>query len=164
MKMHIDFVKSQIANLLASFPEMEDDEILRRDSLEGETDATKLLSRLIRVRNETQAQVQGLSEYAKELAERKSRLERRADACRSMAFQILDAANISSFVLPEATLTVQAGQRSVVITDEAKLPDKFIRTKREPDKTALKEALKSGETIDGAELSNATPYLTIRTK
>jgi hypothetical protein len=132
--------------------------------LEGATDATQLLSKLVRARNETQAQVQGLSEYAKELAERKSRLERRADACKAMAFQILDAANISSFVLPEATLTIQAGQRAVVVTDEAVLPQEYIRTKTEPDKSKLKDALKDGLTIPGAELSNAQPFLTIRCK
>lgn len=164
MKMQADFVKAQIANLLTSFPELETDEILRRDTLEGETDAMALLSRLVRARNETQALVNGIGEYAKELAERKSRLERRAEACRMMAFQILDAANIPSLTLPEATLTIQRGQQSVVVTDEEKLPEKFIRTKREPDKTAIKEALKAGEAVEGAELSNANPYLTIRTK
>lgn len=164
MKMETTFIKAQIAGLISSFPELETDELLRRDMIEGETDATKLLSKLIRVRNETQAQVAGINEYVKELQERKGRLERRAEACRAMAFQILDAASISSFTLPEATLTIQAGQRSVIVTDETKLPEAFMRVKREPDKIAIKEALYSGKTIEGAELSNATPFLTIRTK
>lgn len=164
MRMEANFVRAQIANLLAAFPELETDELLRLDSIEGETDAMKLLSKLIRARNETQAQVNGISEYAKELAERKSRLERRADACKAMAFQILDAANLRSLILPEATLTIQNGQPSVVITDDARLPAKFVRTKTEPDRAAIKDALKSGETIPGAELSNSQPFLVIRGK
>lgn len=164
MKMQVDFVRQQIANLLTSFPELETDELLRRDTIEGETDAHKLLAKLVRIRNETQAQVSGIGEYVKELGERKSRLERRAEACRTMAFQILDAAGIPSLILPEATLTIQRGQPAVTITDEAALPSQFIRTKTEPDKTAIKEALKGGQVVPGAELSNSQPYLTIRTK
>lgn len=35
---------------------------------------------------------------------------------------------------------------------EDRLPDEFVRVKREPDRTALKEALQDGEIIDGVKL------------
>lgn len=43
---------------------------------------------------------------------------------------------------------------SINITDETKLSDNLFRTiiKKEPDKNAIKEALKSGAEIDGASL------------
>jgi len=41
MRMEASFVKQQIERLFVSFPEMADDEILRRDAVESETDATR---------------------------------------------------------------------------------------------------------------------------
>jgi hypothetical protein len=41
---------------------------------------------------------------------------------------------------------------SVVITDEAAIPDLLCRTKREPDKTAIKQAIQEGIEIAGAHL------------
>ncbi|WP_442895039.1 hypothetical protein [Bradyrhizobium sp. AZCC 1578] len=35
---------------------------------------------------------------------------------------------------------------------------------RTPDRTAIKEALKTGKTVPGFQLSNATPSLSIRIK
>ena len=45
-------------------------------------------------------------------------------------------------------------RNKVNITDESRLPEKYIRTKTEtaPDKTAITAAIKAGETVDGAEL------------
>ena len=40
----------------------------------------------------------------------------------------------------------------VIITDEALVPDEMYRVKREPDKTAIKAAIKEGNEISGAAL------------
>jgi hypothetical protein len=52
----------------------------------------------------------------------------------------------------------------VVITNKEALPEQFIRIKREEDKVAIKDALKRGEIVPGAELSNGGETLTIRRK
>jgi hypothetical protein len=41
---------------------------------------------------------------------------------------------------------------SVVITDENAIPDQLCRTKREPDKTAIKQAITSGIEVPGAHM------------
>jgi hypothetical protein len=41
---------------------------------------------------------------------------------------------------------------SVVITDESAIPDLLCRTKREPDKTAIKQAIQEGIEVNGAHL------------
>lgn len=164
MRMEADFVKQSIAKLRADYPELEEDEILRRDALEGETDATKLFSRLIRADKETEAQADGLKAYMGELARRQSRLVRRQEAIRKMALDIMNAAAISSFVLPEATLTVRSGPPKAIITDEYAIPQDYIRTKSEPNKSAIRDAMLNGTIVPGAELSNSEPYLMIRTK
>lgn len=164
MRMEADFVKQSIAKLIASFPELADDEVLRRDTLEAETDATKLFSRLIRADKETEAQAAGLKAYMGELAERQSRLVRRQEAIRKMALEVLDAAAISSFVLPEATLTVRQGKPKVMVLDEYAIPPEYTRTKTEINKSAIKDAILGGTIVPGAELSNSEPFLMIRTK
>jgi len=164
MRMEASFVKQQIERLLVSFPEMADDEILRRDAVESETDATKLLSRLIRASKETEAQADGLKAYMGELGERQSRLARRGDAIRKIALDVLDAAGLPNFILPEATLTVRRGQPKVMVLDENAIPQEYTVTKTELNKSAIKEAMLNGTIVPGAELSNSEPFLMIRTK
>lgn len=162
--MEASFVKQQIERLLVSYPEMEGDEILRRDAIEGETDATKLLGRLIRATKETEAQAKGLDEYMGELSERHARLARRQAAIRKIALDVLDAAGLPNFILPEATLTVRRGQPKVMVLDENAIPQDYTVTKTELNKAAIKEALLNGTIVAGAELSNSEPFLMIRTK
>lgn len=61
--------------------------------------------------------------------------------------------------------TVKATAQSVIISDESKLEKRFIREKitHTPNKVLIKEALKSGESVNGAMLSNggATIQVTI---
>ena len=42
---------------------------------------------------------------------------------------------------------------AVEILDEKMLPSEFVRVKTEPDKTAIKEALKEGASVPGAKLT-----------
>ena len=48
--------------------------------------------------------------------------------------------------------------------DEARLPPDCIRTRTEPDKVRIKEHLARGERVDGAELSNSEPVISVRIK
>lgn len=49
---------------------------------------------------------------------------------------------------------LQKTKDKVVIDDESKISDLFLRTKvtHEPDKTAIFDALKAGQSVDGAQL------------
>lgn len=55
------------------------------------------------------------------------------------------------------SFTISRGKKSVVITDQAKLPSKYnpqtITTK--PDKEAIREAIESGEVVPGSELTES---------
>ena len=57
-----------------------------------------------------------------------------------------------SFVAPEGTISVTELPGSVVITEEADIPDDYIIEKitRTPDKAALRADLKEGVVIPGA--------------
>lgn len=54
------------------------------------------------------------------------------------------------------SITVSDGPECVVIDDESKVPDAFMRVKREPNKTAILEAYKrDGECVAGTHIERA---------
>jgi hypothetical protein len=157
-------IEHEIANLILLYPELEDDEQLRADMVEGQTSTFEFLSMLVRRIGETEATAAGTAEYMKELAERRARLGRRIEAFRTLAFKLMQAANIKKAELPEATLSIRNGTPKVIISDETAIPDGYYRLKREPDKTSIKAALASGLDVPGAVMSNAEPTISIRIK
>lgn len=164
MKLRPDYIQQEIAALLTAHPELEQDEILRADSIEGETSAFEFLSRIIRIIGGTQSLANGTADYIGELHERKARLERREASLRSLIFKVMNTADLKKVELPEATLSIRAGQPKVVIVNENEIPSEFFHIKREPDKTLIKAALQANENVLGAALSNSEPVLTIRVK
>lgn len=57
---------------------------------------------------------------------------------------------------------LDAATKRVNIIDEAVLPGKFFRIKKEVDRTAVKKALDVGDDVPGAELINGKNRLTIK--
>lgn len=164
MKINPEQVRLQISNLLLQYPELADDEELRADMIEGETEAPELLAMLVRRIGETKAIAEGTKAYVQELCARGQRLDRRVDGIRSLIHKIMDDVRLPKLELAEATLSIRAGTQKVVLTDETALPDDCVKVIRNPDRTAIKEKLTSGETVPGAVLSNPEPSLTIRTR
>lgn len=164
MRLDPQAVQLQIANLILQFPDLADDEILRADMIEAETEAFDFLSQIVRKIGDTKSLAAGTGEYIKELSERKARVERREEALRALAFKIMQAADIKKAELPEATLSVRNTPAKVVIVDEPALPADCLKTTVSPDKTAIKEKLGAGMDVPGALLSNGEPSLSIRIK
>jgi len=151
--------------LLQDDPDLADDERLFSDMLEGESgDAMEVLHRVLRASIAAKDMAEAADTRASDIAARRDRYRRRAEALRGAAFAALDALGIKKLELPDLTASVRAGQPVVVITDETALPEAFIRTKRDPDKALINAALKAGNTVPGAELSNSTPSLAVRTR
>lgn len=164
MNLNPQVVQQEISNLLLLYPELQEDDQLRVDMIEGETDAFRMLSIIVRKIGENKALADGTDRYAQELKERSARIDRRIEAFRALAFKIMNYGAIKKAELPEATLSVRAGQPKVIVTEEEVLPDDCIRIKREPDKTAIKDKLTRGDHVPGAVLSNSEPSLSIRIK
>lgn len=62
------------------------------------------------------------------------------------------------------TASTSAGPASVVITDDAAIPPRFMeQPPPRADKAAIARALKAGEVVPGAALRNSQPVLRIRT-
>jgi hypothetical protein len=161
-----ELIQGQIAMLLAAYPELQEDDILRADMIEGETDAHRFLRMVERRRQEATSFAGAIAANIAELGLRQERYERREKAMRELMFKIMQAGDLRKMELPEATLSVRPGTPKVIVTDDNLIPDALCRFKREPDKTKIKEQLLNGNghLIPGASLSNAEPVLSIRTK
>lgn len=158
-------VRQQIENLKVAFPALLDDGDSWISSLESETDLHDLLTRIVRQIDDTKALVVGTRDRFDELNARKDRFEHRIEALRELAFKLMQAAEIAKVELPEATLSLRAGTQQLIgEVDANSLPDNLCKISRSPDRTAIKDALKAGQTVPGFTLSNSTPSLSIRIK
>jgi len=160
-------VEREIEALLAEYPELSEDETLRADMLEGETDAYALLGRIVNRIREAETMEAAIAQRVADLEARKSREAARNQAMRSLAFRIMRAAKLPKAVLPEATLSIRVTPPKVDIADLTMLIEQaphLTRTRIEPDKTAIKEALQAGAEVPGARLSNGVETLSVRTR
>ena len=158
-------VRQQIENLKIAHPELLEDDEAWIATLESETSFEDLLTSVVRRIEDTKALVIGTKDRFEELKSRKDRFEHRVDTLRNLAFKIMQAAELAKCELPEATLSLRAGTQQLIGDANPKeLPDEFCKISRDLNRTAIKEALKTGLTVPGFELSNSPPSLTIRIK
>lgn len=156
-------VRQQIENLKVSHPEILEDDETWLLSLESETKVEELLTQIVRQIEDTKALVVGTKDRFEELKARKDRFENRVEALRSLAFKLMEAAELPKLELPEATLSIRSVAPSIVITDEENLPDIACKFERKPDKTKIKELMASG-LVAGATMSNGGKSLSIRVR
>ena len=158
----VTVLEREFADLVAAYPELAEDDELRADTIEGETDAYRVLGKIVAIERDANSMVLAIGERAKELAVRKDRYTRRKDAMRALLLRLLKAADLTKVSLPEATVSLGKGRAGAEIVDESLLPDNVVKLKREPDKTAIKAALDAGEDVPGAVLREGQPTLTVR--
>ncbi|WP_246191674.1 siphovirus Gp157 family protein [Brucella intermedia] len=158
----VTVLEREFADLVAAYPELAEDDELRADTIEGETDAYRVLGKIVAIERDANSMTLAIGERAKELAARKDRYTRRKDAMRALLLRLLKAADLNKVSLPEATVSVGKGRAGVEIVDESLLPDNVVKLKREPDKTAIKAALDAGEDVPGAVLREGQPGVTVR--
>lgn len=140
-----------------------EDPDLAAEFADAEGTINDILARLLRGSVDAGDLADAARARAAEIKQRQARYERRRETLRGTAFAILDAMGLAKVELPDLTASLSRGVPSLVITDETALPDEFVRTKREPDRLAIAAALKDGNEVPGAEMSNNLPRLMIRT-
>jgi hypothetical protein len=161
----VAYTSKAIDAMLAAYPELlGDDEELRLDSLDGETNLVSLLSRLVKQRNEREALAEGLNLYITKLIERRDRFSRGADGLKGLILRLMATAELPKLELPEATLHVGKGRVSVSVTDVDSLPQGTFKLVRQPDKVAIKKELEAGSYVPGAALVTGENTLTVRVK
>lgn len=125
------------------------------DTLDGETNLTEALAALYFEHQERIADLAGLDEWLARLADRKARLRATIETIEGVIVSTMDKAGMASIPTAIGTFGVRKTGPRVVVTDEAAIPSRFFKSQPPAlDKSALGDALKDGEEILGASLSN----------
>ena len=150
-----------LAELLGRWPELASDEETLADTLEGVSRLPEAIAAVIRSALDDEADCTSIAERIKQLQTRRKRLEDRADRKRALALHFCQEGRLPRIPAPDFTASVSMTKGRVIITGQ--VDDKWMRIKKEEDKTKIGEALRAGQTVSGAELSNPMPTLVIRT-
>ena len=104
---------------------------------------------------ELELEAESVKSVLTEMAKRAVQLENRAAKWRVILLETMDSISSTSIKDSRITVAVRTNPPSVHVDDDAEIPIDYYRIipqRIEPDKTALKAALKSGETIPGVSL------------
>ena len=165
LSLKIEASKYQVLRerLLADYPTLEEECLL--DTLEGITDLHEMIAAVIRSALVDEALRVGLRLRIDDMKERLSRLELRAAKKRQLALEAMSEAGLAKLEQPDFTASARAGSPALVVVAEATIPEVYwLPQPPKLDRQALLGELKRGIEIPGAQMSNAKPVLTVRTK
>jgi hypothetical protein len=93
-----------------------------------------------------------------DMAKRRKALENRVQWLKSYIKGNMEACGISQIECPYFKLSIQKNPSAVNILDESAIPAQFKEqiTSWKIDKTAIKDVIKAGGAVSGAELTNGT--------
>lgn len=162
---NIDQLRHDIEALIRDNPDLADDEVLRADMLDGETDLYSVLTALVEASAEAKSMQSAIGERLQALVARRARFDRRVEFLRDLMLKVLQSADLKKIELADATLSQRAGIPHLIgEPDVDALPDEFVRIKRVVDASAIREALINHREVPGLVLSNAPPSLMIKVK
>jgi hypothetical protein len=160
-KYDVDMLRRTIELLIQNYPELNEDEDLKADMLEGATDFRETMERILRRTQDSIYLAKAAQNAENDIYERKKRFEKRVDFGRNLMLRLMEAAEVRKLEFPTATLSLMVTAPQVVITNEDEIPDEFMRIKKEPNKTLIKQALEKSD-VRGATLSNGGTSIVIR--
>lgn len=164
LQVDIAAFKAHVADLLAAYPELAEDEDLRADTFEGETELHALVQRLLKIKIDADAMAAAVKAVKQDNADRQSRFERKADGAKKLMQTVMQAADLPKLMLPEATISITKPRTKVNVIDLDALPQGFFITERKAKTAEIKAALEAGERVPGAELQLGDEGLMVRTK
>lgn len=141
------------------------DEITLADTIEGLTDIHDILAAIVRAALEDEVMVISLKARVQDMQQRLYRIEERSDIRRKIARDVMIETDIKKIVAPDFTMSIRAGNPSVVVIDETVITKDFWEP-RPPklNKLKLLSELKSGASVPGAVLANAELVLSVRVR
>lgn len=131
------------------------DEIEEAMKIVGQIEAdlnTKTLNIASWIRN-LDAEAKAIKEAEDAMAKRRKAANAKADRLRSYLLYGLKEAGVSKVQFPHFVVSIKQNPESVKIAEGVKLPEEFLRyVDPEPNKAAIKEALKAGREVPGCLL------------
>lgn len=155
-------VMREINALMADYPQLADDEELFRDMLEGNTRFNEIMDRLLSDMRDNETLAEAAAQRIGKIRERQTRLTHRVQFYRGLMHRLLTLTGLRSVALAEAKVSVCNSPEKVIITDENAIPDALCKIRKEPNKTAIKNAIKNGQYVPGASLSNGGTTISVR--
>jgi type II secretory pathway component PulL len=141
-----------------------DDDADFAEIVENETDILERLRKMLRVARLAEADAKATADIMDELRDRKSRLAAKSDKLRDSVKWAMSELGMDKLPAPDMSVSLRNAAPGVEIIDLSQLPERYVKVTVAPDKAAIREALKDGETIPGACLKNGAPSLTIRSR
>lgn len=140
-----------------------DDDNLRHDMVEGETDLFEAIAAAINEMDECDITIAGCKAKVSEITERISRTTRRAEKLRGLIEQAMVIAELPSVKLPTATLSVKSLPPKPLYVDESLIPAEYWE-QPDPvlDRGKILSNFKTGKAIPGVSATNGTTSLQIR--
>jgi len=149
--------------LQAEFPEA--DERTLCDTLEGLSSLPEALAAVVRSYLDDIDLAAALGMRISDMQERLSHFEQRVDKKRELVTSVMERANIKKLAEPDFTASLRAVPPSVVVVDEAQIPQDYWKPQAPRfDRQGISAALKGGSAIPGAALSNPQMTISVRTK
>lgn len=151
-----------VANLRAVLGE---DEELILDTIEGETDLLEVIDKALARLAEIKTMVAAIKLNIDELSSRRDRFVQQDEMIRAALTHAMGMANLRKAERPLGTISLRATPPKLIETEAADIPSQYW-TPQPPklDRKAVLEALKAGEAVPGAELSNGGETISIRVK
>lgn len=151
------------AELIRALGEDADDETLVHDTVEGETGFFEAVERALNEIDECEIVAAGIVDMQKRLSDRLTRTNNRSEKLRGLIDQAFQMAEIKSHKFPTATISSKSIPRKLIVSDESQIPTRFFKPQPPKlDRKELLEALKSGEVVSGADMSNGGTTIQIR--
>jgi Gp157 protein len=151
--------------MLATDPELAADENAIRDAIGLDPTAVhpdQLIRRAMRALVFAGLRVDEAKSLTASATRRSRRYIARAQALRTLIFDLMEVLSYPKFITPYGTVTLKrSGNPTVLVTDEAQIPDGYFLIERTLDKRLLLADLKVGVVVDGAVLANAAPTIAI---
>jgi hypothetical protein len=160
-------VEATRQRLLDIDPDIEQDAKLYLDMLDGESDAVDIMREFGRAYVDNNTLAEATATRIADLQARKARFDRRADAWKGALHALCQVAGIPGLPDTDFTAYTQSGRQKLKdgIEDRLdELPEIYVRTTREPNKSLILAHLKEGIEVPGAELDNGPDIFIIKRK
>jgi len=165
--MRLDLTLAQISAIRTAYADqLDEDERLMLDTLEGETDALAIVRRLLNGIERDEGDKAALIEQMEARKVRKDRCDQRIAAQRDAIAAIMQTAGLDRLPLPEATISLREVPAKLAIGDKSAVPDEFCVPKLTPSMDKIKAAfsLENGNLPNWLGVEPSRPSITVRRK
>lgn len=149
--------------LREEFPDADEETLL--DTVEGLSDLDEVIAEIVRSRLDDLALVEALQRRRDEMQERLARLKDRAERKKAVIVEAMETAGLKKITREDFTLSLRPGTAGLQVIDETVIPETYWRPQPPKlDRLALVAALKQGDAVPGAALTNPMPTIALRTR